>query len=38
VVVKIGWRQRLAAGGEAAGEAPVMVALPVVLRVATGVP
>ena len=38
VVVKIGWRQRLAAGGEAAGQAPVMVALPVVLRVAAGAP
>jgi type IV pilus assembly protein PilV len=38
VVVKIGWRQRLAAGGAAAGEAPVLVALPLVLPMAAGAP
>lgn len=32
VLVKIGWRQRMADSGDAAGGAPVMIALPVAVR------
>lgn len=38
VVVKIGWRQRHASGGEVAGGAPVLVALPLVLTSGGGIP